>query len=82
MKILAWMVVLVETAEVERKVDQVEALETEIIVVVVVLALVVQMLTQVVVELSEVMLDQVEVVLVKLDLWRQAIHLVEMVEME
>ena len=82
MKILAWMVVLVETAEVERKVDQVEVLETEPTPMVVTLVLVVQMLTLVVVELTEVMLDMVEVVLVKLDLRRQAIHLVEMVEME
>ena len=66
----------------ELKVLQVEELQTEPTVVVVLLVLVVQMLTLVVVELTEVMLDMVEVVLVKLDLRRQAIHLVEMVEME
>ena len=82
MKMVVWMVVLVETAEVERKVDQVEVLETEPTPMVVMLALVVQMLTQVVGDLSEVILDLVEVVLVKLGLWRQATHLLEMVEME
>ena len=81
MKMVVWMVVLVETAEVERKVDQVEVLETEPTPMVVVLALVVQM--QIMVELfTEVMLDQVEVVLVKVEQALQATHLVEMVEWE
>ena len=73
--------VLVETAEVELKVDLVEVLETEPTLVLVVLALVVQM--QIMVELfTEVMLDQVEVVLVKVEQALQATHLVEMVELE
>ena len=50
------VMVLVETAEVELKVDQVEVLETEATPMVVVLVLVVQMLILVVVELTEVML--------------------------
>ena len=76
------VMVLVETAEVELKVDQVEVLETEPPPMVVVLALVAQMLIVVVVVVTQVMLDMAEVVLVKLDLSRQATHLVEMVEME
>ena len=62
--------------------DLVEELETEPVVLVVLLALVVQMQMLVVVELTEVMLDMVEVVLVKLVQLHQATHLVVMVEME